>query len=134
MASELDFFRVEVREFDEIDTQIKTIQDKIKPLNKKIKELRAKKNELQGGICDYMKKEDINGCNLASGLLEYKETKSVKPITKAVIFDKLNDFFSKKYTDEFKQLNPDEKAKCIHTFIYEEDREYTPKTILKKKA
>ena len=71
---QIEYFRVEVRQFDEIESQIKSIREKIKPLNEKIKTLRVKRDELQRGICDYMAQNEIDACNLNSGKLEYKES------------------------------------------------------------
>ena len=111
-----------------------TIKDKIKPLNSQIKVLKDKKVDLQKVICEFMVSNEIDECKLNSGKLEYKESQTVKPINKASVFDKINQFFSNNFDEEFKQLPSDEKAKVLHTFIYETAREYTPKTFLKRKT
>ena len=132
-STPVDHFKCDVRQFDDIDSQIKTIREQIKPLTARVKELMTKRKELQTGICSFMAENEIDACNLPSGKLEYKETKAVKPITKAYILEKLEDFFEKNYSDEFKKMNPEEKAGIIHAFIYT-DREYTPNTTLRRKA
>lgn len=132
MSSDINFFKCEVKEYDEIDAQIKKIRDTIKPLNEQIRELTKKKNSLQVGICNYMEKNEIDQCKLNTGKLEVKETKVVKPVTKASIYDKMNEFFQTKMTDEFMKLSSEDKARELHNFIYEE-REYNSKTCLRRK-
>ena len=132
-TKDLDFFRSEVREFDEIDSQIKAIKDKIKPLNAKVRELTKKKTELQSGICDFMSRNEIDACNLNSGKLEYKETKSTKPLTMGDIRDKIKVFFETRFNETFKSSSAEEKAETFYNFIYKEEREVTPKTVLRRK-
>ena len=60
----VDFFKVDVREFQEIDDQIKYLTDQIKPLNNKIKELKVKKSELQANICEFMAKNELGTCKV----------------------------------------------------------------------
>jgi hypothetical protein len=130
--TDINFFKCEVKEYDDIDCQINKIKETIKPLNEKIKTLKQKRDDLQVDICSYMSKNEIDQCNLNSGKLEFKESKAVKPITKASIYDKINEFFDKNFTDEFKKLSSEQKARELHTFIYE-DREYSAKTFLRRK-
>ena len=75
--ADLDFFRTEVKSFDTIDSEIKQLSDQIKSLNIKLKDLKSKKSEMQGNICEYMAKNDIDTCNLKSGRLVYKESKAL---------------------------------------------------------
>ncbi len=130
---EVEYFKTDVREFDEIDEQIKTIRTKIKPLTEQIKKLTTKKTELKTGICNFMAKNEIDACNLNNGKLQLKETKAVKPITKGDIYDGMSVFFTSHYTDTFKELDPAEKAKALHTFVYQENREYSDKQTLLRK-
>ena len=129
----VEFFRSEVTEYNDIDHKIKLIKEKIKPLNAEVKELQSKKNELQRTICDFMSKNEIDQCNLSQGSLQYKETKTALPITKAVVFDKLNSFFDNQDMSEFNSLTHTEKAKKLHTYLYTEAREYKNNTCLRKK-
>ena len=119
MAStdEVNYFRCDVREFDDIDNEISKIKEKIKPLNDKIKELKIKKNELESGICEFMNNNEIDACNLKNGQLKMKETKTVKPLTKASIFDKLNLFFTDS-GEQFNSLSAIEKATVLHDYVY----------------
>lgn len=67
LPPDVDYFKLEVREYEEIDNEIKTLNEKIKPLQQKIKELKAKKSNLQGNLCEFMAKNKIDACNV-SGL------------------------------------------------------------------
>ena len=130
---EVEVFKTEVREFDEIDAQIRAIREKIKPLNNKIKELTTAKNKLKTDICGFMASNEIDSCNMNTGKLQFKEKKAVKPISKGDIYDSMTTFFSTKYNDEFKTLDAADKATALHTFIYEENREYSDtQTLLRK--
>lgn len=67
LPPDVDYFKLEVREYEEIDNEIKVLNEKIKPLQLKIKELKAKKSNLQGNLCEFMAKNKIDACNV-SGL------------------------------------------------------------------
>lgn len=67
LPPDVDYFKVEVREYEEIDNEIKVLNEKIKPIQQKIKELKAKKSSLQGNLCEFMAKNKIDACNV-SGL------------------------------------------------------------------
>jgi hypothetical protein len=130
---DVEVFKTEVREFDEIDAQIKSIREKIKPLNTRIKELTTVKNKLKTEICGFMATNEIDSCNMNSGKLQFKERKAVKPISKGDICDSMSTFFTKHYDEEFKAMTPNDKAKALHTFIYQENREYADtQTLLRK--
>lgn len=64
---DVDYFKLEVREYDDIDNEIKTLNEQIKPIQQKIKELKAKKSQLQGNLCEFMSRNKIDACNV-SGL------------------------------------------------------------------
>lgn len=67
LPPDVDFFKSEVREYEDIDSEIKSLNDKIKPIQQRIKELKAKKSHLQGNLCEFMSKNKIDACNV-SGL------------------------------------------------------------------
>lgn len=67
LPPDVAFFKVDVKEYNDIDEEISDLNNKIKPLNLRIKELKAKKSELQGNICEFMSKNKIDQCNV-SGL------------------------------------------------------------------
>ena len=130
--SELEFFKNDVKSYDSIETEIKELTDKIKPLSLKIKELKTKKSELQGNICEYMAQNDIDTCNLKSGLLLYKESKAVKPVTQTDVKDSIIKFFTQDVYESFDEANSAEKAQVLIDFIYEKNRESTCKATLRR--
>lgn len=67
LPPDVDYFKVEVREYEDIDSEIKALNDRIKPIQLRIKELKAKKSQLQGNLCEFMSKNKIDECNV-SGL------------------------------------------------------------------
>ena len=130
--ADLDFFRTEVKSYDSLDSEIKELTDKIKPLNLKLKELKTKKSELQGNICEYMAKNDIDTCNLKSGRLVYKEAKSVKPVTQTDDKDSIIKFFTHEVDETFNKAASSEKAQALIEFIYEKNREASTKSTLRR--
>lgn len=130
--ADLDFFRTDVKSYDTLELEIKELTERIKPLNLKLKELKTKKSELQGNICEYMAKNDIDTCNLKTGRLVYKEAKSVKPVTQSDVKDSINKFFTQESQDNFNKLNPTEKAETLIEYIYETNRESSTKSTLRR--
>lgn len=130
--ADLDFFRTDVKSYDSLDTEIKELTDKIKPLNLKLKELKTKKSELQGNICEYMAKNDIDTCNLKSGRLVYKESKSVKPVSQTDVKDSIIKFFTHEVNETFDEASSTEKAQVLIEFIYEKNRESATKSTLRR--
>ena len=130
--ADLEFFRTDVKSYDSLDGEIKEVTDKIKPLNLKLKELKTKKSELQGNICEFMAKNDIDTCNLKSGRLVYKESKAVKPVTQTDVKDSIIKFFTQEVDDAFDEANSSEKAQALIEFIYERNRESSTKSMLRR--
>lgn len=130
--ADLEFFRTDVKSYDSLDIEIKELTDKIKPLNLKLKELKTKKSELQGNICEFMAKNDIDTCNLKSGRLVYKESKAVKPVTQTDVKDSIIKFFTQEVDDAFDEANAPEKAQALIEFIYERNRESSTKSTLRR--
>ena len=95
---EIEFFKKDVSEFNEIDQQIKELKKKMKPFQDKIKELtKAKKEEAE--VMVFMESNDIDICNTNDSSYELKSTKSTKQITKADVYDGIYKYIS---DDEFK--------------------------------
>ena len=129
--STIDHFKCDVRRFDSIDNEIKTITDKMKPLQTKLKELKQTRKTLEGTICSFMKTNEIGECKLEEGALLYKESKNVVPLSKEMIKDNIIKFFKDEYSDEFKKSSADEKANTLFKFVYE-NREYKENKSLKR--
>ena len=128
---DLEFFRTDVKSYDALDSEIKDISDKMKPLTARLKELKSKKSELQGNICEYMAKNDIDTCNLKSGRLVYKESKTMKPVTQGDVKESIIKFFNVTDNDFYKMTSAD-KSQTLIDFIYETNREATTKSTLRK--
>jgi FtsZ-binding cell division protein ZapB len=132
MSEDIEFFKSEVKQFDQLELEIKEITSTIKPLNAKLKELKSKKSEIQGNICEYMAKNEIDECNTKNGKLIYKESKTVKPLTQSDIKESITTYFGN-LPDNFNKLSCGDKANSLIEFIYDSNRVTTVKTSVKSK-
>jgi hypothetical protein len=129
--STIDHFKCEVRRFDTIDSEIRTINEKMKPLQSRLKELKQTKKNLENTICSFMETNEIAECKLTEGALLYKESKNVVPLSKEAIRQNMINFFQDNYNDEFKRLNSVDKAEALFKYVYE-NREYKENKTLKR--
>lgn len=129
---EIQFFKNDVTQFSELETQIKELKKKIKPLQDKIKELTKIKQEKQAEVLSFMETNELDMCNIDSASYELKSTKSTKQVTKGDVYDRIYKYFSED-TDKTHGMNPEEKAKFLHDYIYVEGREKTVNKALKAK-
>lgn len=129
---EIQFFKNDVTQFSELDTQIKELKKKMKPYQDKIKELTKIKQEKQAEVLSFMEANDLDMCNTDSGSFELKSTKTTKQITKGDVYDRLYKYFSED-TDKTHGMSAEEKAKFVHDYIYIEGREKTVNKGLKAK-
>ena len=129
--STIDHFKCEVRRFDTIDSEIRTISEKMKPLQSRLKELKQTKKTLENTICSFMETNEIAECKLSEGALLYKESKNVVPLSKETIRQNIIKFFQENCDDEFKKSNAEEKAETLFKFVYE-NREYKENKTLKR--
>tara|TARA_B100000287_G_C20670132_1_gene793082 strand:- start:2334 stop:2747 length:414 start_codon:yes stop_codon:yes gene_type:complete len=130
---EMSYFRKDVTEFENIDKQIKEIKDKMKPYQEKLKELNAKKKEKQNDVMNFMKANDLDSCNTNNGIIEVKDKKITKAISKADVYDRIYKFFSEEIDKMDKKMTNQQKAEFLHNFIYVEGREVKNDTVLKSK-
>jgi hypothetical protein len=97
---EFQFFKKqlkgEVKEYLEIDDQIKAI-------NKALKDRRNKKKLLSESILENMKKFEIDFMNTKNGKLTYSETKRKEPLNKKNLITGLNTYFNNE--DESKRVS-----------------------------
>lgn len=129
--STIDHFKCEVRRFDTIDSEIRTINEKMKPLQTRLKELKQTKKTLENTICSFMETNEIAECKLSEGALLFKESKNVVPLSKESIRQNIMKFFQDYYNDEFKKSSAEEKAESLFKFVYE-NREYKENKTLKR--
>ena len=129
---EIQFFKNDVTQYSELDTQIKELKKKMKPLQDKIKELTKIKQEKQAEVLTFMEANELDMCNIDTASFELKSTKSTKQITKGDVYDRLYKYFSED-TDKTHGMSAEEKAKFLHDYIYIEGREKTVNKALKAK-
>ena len=118
MTTNIDHFKCEVRRFDNIDSEIKRINQQLKPLTNRLKELRTTKKTLETQICDFMQTNEIDECKLTEGSLLFKESKNVIPLSKNAIHDNIVKFFNEKDNDNFKKLTAQEKGDELFKYVY----------------
>lgn len=129
--STIDHFKCDVRRFDSIDSEIRTINEKMKPLQFRLKELKESKKNLETTICSFMQTNEIAECKLSEGALLFKESKNVVPLSKEIIKQNIIKFFQEYYDDEFKKSSDDLKGDILFKFVYE-NREYKNNKTLKR--
>ena len=130
--NQLEYFKCDVRRYDNIDSQIKVLTDKMKPISNEIKQLKEKKKDLQQNICEFMQTNEISECKLSEGALLFKESKNVVPMTKINIRDNIFKFFNEESgKEEFKKLSNDDKTEMLFQYIYE-NRQYNENKTLKR--
>ena len=128
--STIDHFKCDVRRFDTIDSEIRTINTQMKPLQNRVKELKDSRKSLEFDICSFMQTNEIAECKLTDGALLFKESKNVVPLSKDAIRQNIASFF-KEEGDDFKKLSSEEKADKLFKFVYE-NREYKENKSLKR--
>jgi hypothetical protein len=123
---EIEFFKKDVGDYNDIDNQIKDLKKKMKPYQDKIKELTQKKKQKQDEVLNFMSSNDLDVCHVGDdSKLELKNTSVSKPVTKGDVYDRIYKFFSEDI-EKTTEMNPQEKAKYLHDYIYIEGREKVP--------
>lgn len=123
---EIEFFKKDVGDYNEIDTQIKELKKKMKPYQDKIKELTQKKKQKQEEVLNFMSSNNLDVCHVGEdSKLELKNTAVSKPITKGDVYDRIYKYFSED-TDKTVDMDAQGKAKFLHDYIYIEGREKVP--------
>jgi len=129
---EIQFFKNDVENYNNIESQIKELKKKLKPIQDKIKELMKAKQEKKEEVLSFMVSNDLDVCNIDTGSYELKNTKSTKQITKADVYDRLYKYFSEE-KDKTEGMSAEEKAKFLHNYIYVDGRETIMNKTLKAK-
>jgi hypothetical protein len=123
---EIEFFKKDVGDYTEIDTQIKDLKKKMKPYQEKIKELTQKKKQKQDEVLNFMASNNLDVCHVGDdSKLELKNTAVSKPITKGDVYDRIYKYFSEDI-DKTEDMDYQGKAKFLHDYIYIEGREKVP--------
>jgi hypothetical protein len=120
---EIEFFKKDVVDYNEIDTQIKDLKKKMKPYQDKIKELTQKKKQKHEEVLNFMSSNNLDVCHVGDdSKLELKNTAVSKPITKGDVYDRIYKYFSEDI-DKTEGMDIQGKAKFLHDYIYVEGRE-----------
>lgn len=123
---EIEFFKKDVGDYNEIDTQIKELKKKMKPYQDKIRELTQKKKQKQEEVLNFMSSNNLDVCHVGDdSKLELKNTSVSKPVTKGDVYDRIYKYFSED-TDKTEGMDAQAKAKFLHDYIYIEGREKVP--------
>jgi seryl-tRNA synthetase len=123
---EIEFFKKDVGDYNEIDTQIKDLKKKMKPYQDKIKELTQKKKQKQEEVLNFMSSNNLDVCHVGEdSKLELKNTEVSKPVTKGDVYDRIYKYFSED-VDKTGDMDAQGKAKFLHDYIYIEGREKVP--------
>jgi hypothetical protein len=130
-SSTIDHFKCDVRRFDNLDSEIRNLNQQLKPLQTKLKELKQTKKTLEGTICNFMETNEIAECKLSEGALLFKESKNVIPLSKENIRQNIVKFFQTQIDDQFKKLSDENKAETLFKFVYE-NRDYKENKSLKR--
>ena len=134
ILGDIESFKVDATTFSDIDNRIRELNEKLKPYTQELKELKTKKLELKKHICKFMEKNELDKCALKdkNSILLYQKRRVVIPITREIIKNELGRFFGTCNAKEFNGLTPEEKAKKIFEYIWE-DRDYKySETLLNK--
>lgn len=91
-----DKLKIEVKDYLELDDQIKAI-------NKALKERRNRKKALSESILENMKKFQIDFMSTKNGKLTYSESKRKEPLNKKNLITGLNTYFNNE--DESKRVS-----------------------------
>lgn len=116
-------FKDRVVLFSEIDAKIRELEAKILPIRKQIRDLKAKKKDLRGEVCVYMKKNNVEKCNLPKnkGTIRYTAVPRKPRPTKNLLRDGLNRFFCVgpgKDVEEFNKYTAVQKATIIYDYVF----------------
>ena len=117
---EIQFFKNDVTQYSELDSQIKELKKKMKPLQDKIKELTKIKQEKQAEVLSFMEANELDMCNIDTASFELKSTKSTKQITKEMY---TIDYISISLKIQIKPWNITEEKQILRDYIYIEGRE-----------
>ena len=122
----LSIFQQNVLQYDEIDKTVILLKQQIKPVQANIKQLMFLKKELQVEICSFMAKNKVRACNLPKidqnvdqKALKFLSSETVIPMTQVEVHNQLVKFFRTQNLEKFNSEQPEEKARIVHSFIYD---------------
>lgn len=136
----LEEFRKNVADYNDIDFIIKKIKKKMEPLQKNVKILKIQKQKIQQNICRFMGANDIEVCNMpkeidCDGALKYMCSENMVPMKHEHIQQGLTKFFEEKHdrSEEFLKLQNNEKGSFVFAYIQDNRPRQIKETIRKVK-
>ncbi len=133
----IENFRKEVIEYNEIDIMIKKVKQKMEPLKIGLKKLTEKKKELQQCISSFMSTNDLSVCNfpkeIDNGAIKYTFSEAPVPMTKDNIKNVLTLFYTSgaHMSEEFLKVPDEEKGQYVFKYI-QENRPKVPKETIRR--
>jgi len=120
-------FKTSVKEFDELNDQLKLLRDQVKVLN-------ARKKQLEEVIIVFMSRNKVKKAVTKKAEITHKETTRKAPVTKKELPNVFVQFFTQYNQDAFIKKTPLEKASDIQDFIKSKGKSVTSQSLsLKKK-
>lgn len=132
----IDLFTKELKKVAQIEALIKETKELMKPFQERLKQLKFEKKELEKNICPTMEKNDLKKAELPNniGVIEYKVTQAIVPITQIGIRGRMSAFFKEGPGSliSFNSKSVEEKAQELYDYIYgKNNRTYVKKEALK---
>jgi hypothetical protein len=134
----VEIFRREVKNFQDIDKHIKETKKMLKPLQDRLKTLTTERKTLEQDICGTMGANNITVAQLPNntGKLEYISKKAMVPITQKTVKEKMAEFFDTGPGTNigFNSYSSNQKGQSIFQWVYgKQNRVFITKEQLKLK-
>ncbi len=136
----IEDFRKNVVDYNDIDIIIKKIKKKIEPLQNNIKILKIQKQKIQHNICKFMGSNNLEICNLpkevdCDAALKYTSTENMVPMKHDHIKSGLEKFFEENQdkNEVFRNLSSNEKGSFVFNYIQDHRPRQIKETIRKVK-
>jgi hypothetical protein len=133
----IETFRKEVIEFNEIDIIIKKIKEKMEPMKNGIKTLVERKKDLQKSISLFMSSNELSVCNLPkdvdNGAIKYTCAEVHVPMTQDHMKKAIMSFYDSKehMSEQFLGLSDEEKGQYMISYI-QSSRPKVPRESLRR--
>lgn len=131
MEDDMGDFRSNVYSFEGFDDELNDIKRQMKPLRDRMKELNRQRSELQGNICEFMCRNEIDTCNTKQGTILYKESTTKKPLLINDVKGNIMRYFHELPLD-FNDMTAAQRGEDCVRYIYDKNRELVVKGTLKR--
>lgn len=110
MAEDQQVFKRNIKEIDEVNDAIKTMQDRLKILN-------TRKKTLQSDIKVFMSTNKVERAITKKNTISLKKTKRLVPLKKKDFTENVVQFFDHINWDEFARLSSQQKAQQMDEYL-----------------